>query len=185
MSGNLYNSHRSRYATRPRTGYARAMKKLPPKWPRWIDSSDNVNLREVAPNLYVGAEYSPLHPPAGKKWELVIDWYGSSERWPSRTRDTAKRVLSIPFLDGDVFPPKALDTMLARVQAARHRGPTLIHCQAGLSRSASAAYGFLRRVGRLPHKEALRRVQADPEFPRATTLASARVWAERKAQHAM
>lgn len=158
------------------------MKKPPPRWPRWINDDETVNLREVAPNLYVGARFSPLHPPAGKKWELVVDWYGSSEQYPNRTVDTAKRVLVIPFLDGDVFPPKALDTVLARVQAARRRGPTLIHCHAGLSRSASAAYGFLRRLGRLPHKEALRRVKADPEFPRATTLASARIWAERRAK---
>lgn len=157
------------------------MKKPPPKWPRWVDTDDLVNLREIAPNLYVGAEYSPLHPPAGKKWELVVDWYGTSGRYPSRTRDTARYVLSIPFLDGDVFPAKALDRVLARVQAARRRGPTLIHCQAGLSRSASAAYGFLRRLGRLPHKEALRRVRTEyVEFPRTTTLASARAWAENR-----
>ena len=148
------------------------------KWPRWIERDESINLREVAPNLYVGAEYATKHPPEGKKWELVIDWYGSSQQYPSRVRDTAKKLLSIPFLDGDVFPAGALDRMAKRVQAARERGPVLIHCQAGLSRSASAAYALLRRISRLPHEEARRRVRVIPGFPRVNTLASARKWAE-------
>lgn len=148
------------------------------KWPRWIERDEDINLREVAPNLYVGAEYATKHPPEGKKWELVVDWYGSSQQYPSRVRDTANKLLAIPFLDGDVFPAGALDRMAKRVQAARKRGPVLIHCQAGLSRSASAVYSLLRRCSRLPHAEALRRVKVIAGFPRTTTLASARKWAE-------
>lgn len=148
------------------------------KWPRWIERDETINLREVAPNLYVGAEYATLHPPEGKKWELVVDWYGSSTQYPSRVKRTAKKLLSLPFLDGDAFPPKALDTLLRRVQSARSRGPVLVHCQAGLSRSASSAYALLRRLSRLPHEEALRRVKVMPGFPRKATLGSARGWAE-------
>ena len=151
------------------------------KWPRWIERNENINLREVAPNLFVGAEYATLHPPdgtRGNRWELVVDWYGSSRQYPSRVMKTAKKVLSIPFLDGDVFPKGALDRMAKHVQAARRRGPVLIHCQAGLSRSASAAYALLRRISRLPHAEARRRVRVIAGFPRVTTLASARKWAE-------
>lgn len=160
-----------------------------PIWPRWIDPSDEVNLREVAPNLYVGAEYAPLRPPEGtrgNRWELVVDWYGSSQRYPSRVQKTAKRVLSLPFDDGDRFPDGALSQMIRRVQAARRRGPVLLHCQAGLSRSASAAYAALRRLSRVPHEEALRRVKGHPSegtqvirtYPRKDTLASARAWVE-------
>lgn len=157
----------------------------PKPWPRWIETDDNTDsdedsvlLREVAPNLFVGAEMAPLYPPGQKKWELVVDWYGSSGRWPSRTKGTAKAVLSIPFLDGDVFPPGALDRVLRRVRTAKKRGPVLIHCFAGLSRSASATYALLRRLSRLPHREALRRVKVTPEYPMPATLASARAWAE-------
>ncbi len=161
--------------TRPR-------KKPVKRWPRWIDDSDEVNLREVAPNLYVGAEYASLHPPTGKKWELVVDWYGCSERYPNRVRDTSKRTLCLPFLDGAEFPPGALDKALKVLAVARRQGPVLVACQAGLSRSASATYGLMRRIGRLPHAEALRRVRVPdcPEFPRTATLASARAWAERR-----
>ena len=35
------------------------------KWPRWIERDEDINLREVAPNLYVGAEYATKHPPEG------------------------------------------------------------------------------------------------------------------------
>jgi len=150
-----------------------------PRWPRWIERDEAINLREVAPNLFVGAEYATLHPPEGTKWELVVDWYGSSTQYPSRVRNTSKKLLSLPFLDGDAFPPKALDTLLRRVQAARQRGPVLVHCQAGLSRSASSAYALLRRLSRLPHDEALRRVKVMPGYPRTETLRSARGWAER------
>lgn len=147
------------------------------KWPRWVNRDESENLREVAPNVYVGAEYATLTPPGGK-WELVVDFYGSDLRWPSRTRDTAKKAIAIPFLDGDSFPPGALTKTLRAVRSARQRGPVLIHCQAGLSRSASAAYAFLRRVSRLPHAEALRRVKVCAGFPRVETLASARSWVE-------
>jgi hypothetical protein len=149
-----------------------------PRWPRWIERDEAINLREVAPNLFVGAEYATLHPPEGTKWELVVDWYGSSKQYPSRVRSTAKKLLSLPFLDGDAFPPKALDTLVRRVQTARRRGPVLVHCQAGLSRSASSAYALLRRLSRLPHEEALRRVKVLPQYPRKETLGSARRWVE-------
>jgi hypothetical protein len=148
------------------------------KWPRWIERDETINLREVAPNLYVGAEYATLHPPEGQKWELVVDWYGSSKQYPSRVKRTAKKLLSLPFLDGDAFPEGALDTLARRVQAARRQGPVLVHCQAGLSRSASSAYALLRKLSRVPHEEALRRVKVMAGFPRKETLGSARRWVE-------
>ena len=147
-------------------------------WPKWINKDERENLREVAPNVFVGAEYATLSPPGGKPWELVIDFYGSDLRWPSRTKTTAKKALAIPFLDGDNFPAGALTTTVRAVREARKRGPVLIHCQAGLSRSASAAYAFLRRVSRVPHAEALRRVKVCAGFPRTETLGSARSWVE-------
>jgi protein-tyrosine phosphatase len=112
----------------------------------------------------------------------VVDLYGSSEQ-PERwfLYDGSGTVLTWPFLDGDNFPDGMLDA-LGRLAVDKIReGPVLLHCQAGLSRSASAAYALLRAYGGLSHAEALRRVKVMPEFPRSVTLASAREWVEKKA----
>jgi len=146
------------------------------KWPRWIKQDFDHNLREVAPGLYVGAEYSAGLRPDGP-WQLVVDLYGSS-------RDTTKwvlywgsdEVMAIPFDDGDGFPDGALDRIGAAVMEAIQSGPVLIHCQAGLSRSASAAYAMLRTLYGLNDREAASRVKIMPAFPRKKTLQSARDW---------
>jgi hypothetical protein len=147
------------------------------KWPRWIERNEDINLREVAPNLYVGAEYATKHPPEGKKWELVVDWYGSSQQYPSRVRDTAKKLLAIPFLDGDVFPAGALDRMARRVQAARKRGPVLIHC--GASATVGGVWsGYLVAKRGLSTTDALARGRAAGLKDGPMTDATERVFGE-------
>lgn len=156
----------------------------PSAFPRWIATDDDHNLREVASGLYVGAELSPGLRPAGK-WSAVVDLYGLSER-PERhfLYDGTHSLLTWPFLDGDTFPEGLLDTVGRLVHQRRPHGPILLHCQAGLSRSASCAYAMMRGLGRMSHAEALRRVQEgtgyEDEFPRTQTLASARKWAKKR-----
>lgn len=155
-----------------------------PAFPRWISTTDEHNLREVAPDLYVGAELSPGLRPAGT-WSAVVDLYGSSEqtdRW-FLYGDT-HTLLTWPFLDGDTFPDGLLDTVGRLVHDRRSSGPILLHCQAGLSRSASCAYAMMRTLDRMPHAETLRRVQEgtgyEARFPRTDTIASARRWAKKR-----
>lgn len=150
------------------------------KWPRYIDRSEFVNLRAVAPRLYVGAEGSPPRAP----WALVVDLYGVplEEGQHDHRYRTAERLLHVPFIDGDAFPRGWLGAVLSAVGAARKQGDVLVHCQAGLSRSASAAYAVLRLVDKLSHADAYARIKTDEKsrsWPRTETLASARRFVDR------
>lgn len=150
-------------------------------FPRWIDRSATRNLREVGRNLYVGAEGSPAVRVGNRDWSLVVDLYGVPLESGRLDRYTGSvRTVTWPFLDGDHFPPGLLGLLSSLVPICRKRGPTLVHCQAGLSRSASAAYAMLRLQDRLSHDEALRRVTLEPGFPRTTTIASARSFVQRQ-----
>lgn len=141
-------------------------------WPRWSNDSPMVNLREVAPRLWVGAYKSQRQRPDGK-WGLVVDLYGVSKPWD------ADVLLSRPFDDGEYIPDGLLDEVEEHVWQTRHDGkPVLIHCQAGVSRSVSIAYAMLRVIDGLSHEEALRRVKADPDYPRKATLRSAVRWVD-------
>lgn len=150
-------------------------------FPRWIDRTQAVNLREVGTNLFVGAEWAPgAKPPGAKRWAAVVDLYGSSLEEPGREAlyRHADCLLHWPFLDGSHFPIGALDAVARVTRIGRERGPVLLHCQAGLSRSASAAYAILRTQDRLGHSGALARVRVprEPDFPRPETLGSAQAW---------
>lgn len=144
---------------------------VPLAWPRWVNDEERYNLRWVAPDLLVGAVESPAYARALGVGG-VVSFTGTSRAPEGMPR------LHRPFEDGDNFPPGALDDLLGFYRSTRARGPLLIHCQAGLSRSASAAYALLRISG-LTHPEALARVQVPglERFPMARTLASARTWA--------
>lgn len=142
-----------------------------PTYPLWIDSDPIVNLREVAPGLFVGAQFSPRAPVT---WALVVDFYGQAHP-PGAVN--ASRVLRIPFSDGTNFPPRALDEVHRAVRHAIGTGPILIHCQAGLSRSVSAMYAMLRALYGFDHATALKRVHGGvPGFPMPSTFRSARRW---------
>lgn len=144
------------------------------KFPMFVDRTDDFNLRQVAPRLWVGAERSPTKIPEGV-WALVVDLYGEPFETKKESRyKLAKRLLHWPFIDGDNFPQGALFTIGREVKKARRVGPVLIHCQAGLSRSASAAYMVLRCCDGLSHDEAIRRVFVEEGWPRTTTIASAK-----------
>jgi protein-tyrosine phosphatase len=74
-----------------------------------------------------------------------------------------------------------IDAALPFVASSIQEGRTLIHCQAGLSRSASLAYMVLRCLGGLNDQEALRIIKTpdEPLFPHPEVLRSARAWFHR------
>jgi hypothetical protein len=149
-----------------------------PTYPRWIEREESHNLRAVAPRLYVGAEFSPGLRPEGR-WAGVVDLFGTSELASHGfLYQGTRKLLTWSFDDGDRFPHGCLDAIGRFVRQQRARGPVLLHCHAGLSRSASAAYAMMRLDEGLTHDEALRRVKIHPDWPRTQTLASARRWIE-------
>lgn len=143
-----------------------------------------MRLRKVGPNLFVGALDSPL---SFDGFAGIVDLYGStlgaaSPQGPV-VSGTKTPLLSIPFNDGAHFPAGALDAVHEFVARHRRRGPVLVHCQAGLSRSCSAVTAILAKQDKITLREALRRVQAGterPDLPRRATLESAINWVRAK-----
>jgi hypothetical protein len=142
-------------------------------YPRWISTPNgDGNIREVGPNLFVGDFESPTI--FGSPWLGIIDFYGSTT---AQGRMNPRYFLRWAMEDGTGYPPGCLSAVHALASAVRPRGKLLLHCQAGLSRSAGAAYALLRVQDRLPPREALRRVQAMSGFPRTKNLQDAERWA--------
>jgi len=150
------------------------------EYPKWISQDHNENLREVARNVYVGAWWSTGAPPSPHaEWTYVVSLISQQS-----TCSAARKVTQYPMRDGHTFRPGVLDEICKSLAVKRQEGPVLIQCMAGMSRSASVAYAFLRHVDQLSPTEALRRVKAfggpfehkADEFPMAVTLASAEKW---------
>lgn len=141
-------------------------------FPKWVDRSSN--LREVSPGLYVGNERAPYV----RSWDLVVDLCGRGS--------SSNRTIRWAVPDGEPLPPELLDLVSREVGSTLNRGGSvLIHCAAGLSRSASVAYGLLVASG-MPKKEAARRV-VTPEgvaagYPMRKTWSSADQWASGKSR---
>lgn len=147
-------------------------------YPRWINQEQN--LREVAPGLYVGNEFAPGSERV--RFGIIVDLCGSSASLPELYPPYAS-LLRIPLIDGEPIPTEVLEEVYDAVWSGQRRQlPVLIHCVMGLSRSASAAYGMLRTIYGLKHREALLRV-VTPEgladgYPLRETLRSVSRWAD-------
>lgn len=158
-----------------RIGYPAVM------FPRWVTKpTDMANLREVGPNLFVGSKFAPRLGPNGgepkrpQDWRLVVDLCGAE---PELHQGVSKLIVAA-FDDATPIPDGYLNDIALAVPEYRAKGPVLIQCAAGLSRSASVAYALLRFLDDLSHDEARARVQTPgvTDWPHPTVLGSARKW---------
>ena len=144
-------------------------------YPRWVQREPEgaYNLREVGPNLYVGA-FASAAVEVPFSWTAIFDFCGSSEEYLD---DYPIPPVNLEFDDGCAIKASTLELVYAEI--TQKKGPVLLHCAQGLSRSASVAYAMLRRSG-LDHATALQRVQVDGfrQYPMTDTLESARAWSE-------
>jgi len=151
--------------------------RLRPTWvtaayPRWVDRSRQVWLREVAPNLYVGGYQAVVV----SDWDLVVS-VGDDSTWVrEEVAEQGVRHLSYPVEDEAPVPHRVFDAVVPEILEALP-GEVLVHCTYGLSRSVSVAYAVLRVHG-LCHAEAIRCVRGSSDFPWPAALTSAQEWAE-------
>jgi protein-tyrosine phosphatase len=137
----------------------------------------------VHDNLYVGGAIAILSRASPRvAWWAALDLHGV--RHPEGFRreaafSTVDVFLRRSFDDGEPIPEGLLNAVAALIQ--RRRGPVLISCAAGVSRSASVAYAILRDETGIGHDEALRAVSCKNGRPHHRTLESARRWADHRA----
>ena len=154
-------------------------------WPRWVTEPMSLsNLREVGPNLFVGGMHAPATSPGPGRghWSLILDLIGQHAAHPEKYAG-CPHVMSVSLLDGEPIPMRLLDMFTARAATRREAGtPVLVHCAAGLSRSASVAVGALVAQDRLSWPEARARVAVvgGEDYPMPRTLISVRKWLERR-----
>jgi hypothetical protein len=144
-------------------------------WPRWISRAYEVQLREVAPGLYVGGRQAFNRArEEGLVFGEVVTFTGRR----LSPAELAEQPLQLIFHDGRAFPEGFLGIVQACTEGSLAAGQSvLLHCQAGLSRSASAAYALLRVAGLSPDDAAFRVHAGYARFPVPETLASAEAWA--------
>ena len=158
--------------------------------PIWHNRHPNHRLRWVGGQLYVGAQASPTTLICPKSdvlsqavpFDAVVSLHSGGEYENMRRKALAKvqRVVIWPFDDGAPIPAWLLEAAYCLYRDVR-RNPNarmLVHCAAGLSRSASVAYALLRVTDGLSHVHALQRVSVAEysEYPMPDTLNSARRW---------
>jgi len=153
-----------------------------PSYPIWCNEDPDVFLREVGPGLFVGAKGAASVRP----WDLVVDLHGVE-------LVTADDLILHPFPDGNPFPSEVLDQAYSKVERVRDQGGvTLIACDTGRSRSASAAYAMLRTIWGVGRNDANNRISTQTTVPvgrqrrmsvthpRRETLSSAFDWVEHR-----
>lgn len=146
-------------------------------FPRYFSVADRrSNLREVAPNLYVGGMIAVCErPDRARDWWAVVDCHGYRVDGNREVRfGTLPRVIRYAFDDAGPVPEPLLVAATALYRECG--GPMLVCCAAGASRSASVAYAAMRVVHGIPHDEALASVSQGGGGPHPTTLASAQAW---------
>lgn len=149
-------------------------------YPVWIRKGYLFNLREVYDGLYVGAITAIEHR---IDWHAAIDVHGSAgDDAFQEKRDRAfgkvkGPVIRWPILDNTRVPTSLLEA--AQIVYLHKKGPMLISCALGMSRSASVAYGLIRLNHGFDHKVALKMVsESDFSRPDPYVIESVAEWVE-------
>ncbi len=155
------------------------------EYPRWhADADRRAALREVSSGLYVGGMIAVCERPySHTDWWAVIDCHGYREEGKRELRlGQLPRVIRYGFNDGGAVPPDLLSAAVSIFDA--RRGPVLVSCAAGMSRSVSVAYAILRVVEGFDHEEALRRASlpGDNCGPAPVTLGTAKMWSDARCE---
>lgn len=149
-------------------------------FPRWVPDADSRSmLREVTTNLYVGGALAVLERPRPhERWWGVVDCHGYDPVLQEReaTMTLCPRLVRWGFEDGVSIPSGLLAA--ATDLARSRRGPVLLSCKMGASRSVSVAIAVLRVAEGMSAMESLARARAPGMAPMAATLASAHRWAD-------
>lgn len=151
-------------------------------YPSWVGPHARVglvNLRIVAPNLWVGAMASPAFLPLDSGVDHILDVCGSSK---DNVSEYPVPFTSFRLVDGQPIPFEVLDRALELMTSS---SGLLVHCMAGLSRSASVAYALMRVRDGMSIPMARHRIrsldeQGDPiyGYPLSATIDSAEAWVQ-------
>lgn len=160
------------------------------------------NARYVAPRLVVADMGGANHHDLDDGPRYVLDLRDpcdpedcASQRWrhpEHHTREAVVHLRLLPVVDGATVPTEAVAEAVAWYRDVRAVAPealVVVHCFAGYSRSATAAYAILRACHGLDHAEALRRVQTRTEhfekprtYPHERIIADAVRWCDELAE---
>ncbi|CAE8597661.1 unnamed protein product [Polarella glacialis] len=123
-------------------------------------ASRDAEAHEIADGIFLGSVKAATDSKALERWKithiLVVD-PTSSILWPSRFSYKRVKLDDVPTANLLEVLPEALSFL---GEAQLRRGPVLIHCTRGISRSASVVIAFLMLFKRLSYKEAKSRVEA-------------------------
>lgn len=145
-------------------------------YPRFLLPTDSnfSTLREVYSGIFVGGARSPYVMSGIVEYCIALHPL-DEEDIPFRLNQSFnfKRFISAPIEDGVEVPEDVLEMSW---QMYRKYGSILIHCKAGLSRSATVAYAILLKSG-FSNSEALRMVKIKKNYPFENMIIGATEWA--------
>jgi len=118
-----------------------------------IEGASQPNLYEIIPNLYLGSQDAAFNTTDLdlKKCHYILNVAtGIENGYPDRYIYQTTPILDIEEVDITTEFPKCFEFIRKGIE----HGGVLVHCNAGVSRSASVVIGYLMNVHKLTYQEA-------------------------------